>query len=544
MPKLVLIQGNCDRDEFQLGDSFTIGRGLNNDLTLYDYNVSRQHALIIRQDNNHILKDLSSTNGTMVNGFYIHEKFLAEGDQLQIGKNVFLFEQDSTRIYISSKNERRIEFIEDNRQQRVEITMEMDTQTLKVVDEAFLKNQPQNLIKSYRKLAIIFEIVKTLTSSTEMVPLLSKILDTLFKVLPATLGCIFLADPYSQEFRPIIVKQRGDQPLNNETIAISKSLLEHIKQSKKGILTSQHLVNFQLQNDPAKTPLTASVLSVPIFIREQLIGIISVQDLGEQTTFTPDDLEIITAIAQQTSLALENIQLTQDRIKGERSNAIDQMVSSIAHEIKNPLSSIQIYTELLQKLHPSKEQFEYCDVILREIQHLLDITNQILDYGQYSSIHYEQCDLIHLIDDVVQLLEQQAHIKKISIKKHYELDHCIVPLDSDKMKQVLVNIIINALQVTPDKGLITIRLHVLDHKKIIRISISDTGSGISKEYIDKIFHPFFSNRKGGTGLGLAISQRLIEDHKGRITVESEPGSGTSFHIDLPMIISDLPLTIW
>jgi len=542
MPKLILIQGNCEHSEISLKDEFTIGRGMNNDLTLLDHNVSRQHVVISRENESYIIRDLSSTNGTIVNGFYVTEKTLNEGDQIQIGKNTFLFEKESTRIFLPSNKSRHIDLIGEGNASNLDISVEMDTQSLRLIDDVQMAKLSPKTVESYRKLGIILDIAKTLASHTEVVPLLSRILDALFKIVPVERGYVFLTDPYSQDIMPIIIKKGEKASSSGESLGLSKSLLDHIKQSQKGVLTSQ---NYETTGpDGQHEEKIQSVMCVPLLVREQLIGIIGVQDLGDMQSYSPDDLELITAIALQTSLALENIQLTQHRIKGERSHAIDEMVSSIAHEIKNPLSSIQIYTELLMEHHQSEKQIDFCNVILKEIQHLLEITNQVLDYGQYSSLHIENCQLRLLVDEIVQLLQQQANSKGITLTIDHQIEEVLVPIDRDKIKQVLRNILLNALQVTPQNGSITILTTTLSPPNFVRISIHDSGPGIAREYLDQIFKPFFSNRKGGTGLGLAISKRLIEDHSGRITVESELGQGATFHIDLPLKTVATLLSVW
>ncbi|MFC1849607.1 ATP-binding protein [candidate division CSSED10-310 bacterium] len=545
MPKLVLVQGNCDKNEIHVHERLSIGRGITNDLRILDYNVSRQHALIELKDTLYLIKDLASTNGTMVNGMLIREKVLSEGDQVQIGKNILLFERDSTRIFLPKTKNNFVEMLNDKDQQDIKITSEMDTGQFKIIDVNLAQKHPTELIKTCRKLSILVEIGKTISTYTQLVPLLSKIIESIFKILPVYRGFILLTDPYSSTVQPVIMKKRGARTTKTESIPISHKVIKYVQKYKKGILTRIRWSEIDLVPEHSSDKkVMISVMCAPLFIREQVIGFIWVDSKEHKSAFSTDDLELITAIAQQTSLAIENIQLTQNIIKGEHSLAMAEMFSSIIHEIKNPLSSIQVYTELLQNTKQDEVRKEYCQVILNEINHLLDISNQILDYGQKISLHFEETDVTILIEEVVKILEQQALHKNISIKHVVEPNIPLVPLDRDKIKQVIFNIVLNALQICAPNAAINISAAILPQKKYCRISITDTGPGIGADEIEHIFQPFYSNRTDGTGLGLSISQKIVEEHQGRIQVESDEGGGATFHLELPLKRTEIKLPRW
>lgn len=528
MSKLVLVHGNCNQTEIALTKQISLGRGISNDLKILDHNVSRKHALIENREGKFFIKDLLSTNGTIVNGLLIKEKVLSEGDQIKIGDCIFLFEKDNTQIFFPNYQNQLLQIVDDDENNsNVDIDMELETRNIKIFDDKILSKKPRELIKAYRKLSILFEIGKTLGTQSQIAPLLSKILESIFKIIPAQRGFILKIDPYTYDVIPLIVKKLETNKFK-KTISISNKILNYVNKNRKGILTTEPLEN----NKPNINIRT--VICAPLFIKDTMFGYIWIDTENRNTVISSDDLELITAIAQQTSLALENIKLTDDRIRTERLSAIGEMVSSVVHEIKNPLSSIQIYTELLQDLHHDKDQTEYTDVILSEITRLLDTTNQILDYGQTITLITQLEDVTFLIDEVLKILEQQARLKNIKLIKKYKKSLPQVPIDHDRLKQVIFNIALNAIQMTPDNGNVIVSIALLPQKKYFRISIADNGPGIQPALKEQIFQPFFSNRRGGSGLGLSISQRIIEEHGGRIQVDSDGKKGACFHIELPL----------
>lgn len=542
MPKLVLLEGNCDRREFHITDKCALGRGLNNDIKILDHNVSRNHAIIELHNQHFLIRDLSSTNGTLVNGLFINEKLLTEGDQIQIGKSTFLFEKDNTTIFASQDKEQVVNFDESGHGKSIRIAMELETQQLSLIDEGILLKNPLEVIKAYRKLSIIFEVGRALCAHTQLVPTMSQILESLFKVLPADRGIFLMADPYTQKLAPLIMKRRGSQASPVESITLSQEIISYVQEQRKGILTSHPSSEVSDTNHDLK-PANV-VVCVPLILRDQVIGMLWLDSMDRNAAFTPDDLELMTAVAQQTSLVIENIHYSQERIRGERFSAIGEMVSSIAHEIKNPLSSIQIYTDLLSKLHNEPQQTEFCTVINQEIERLLTITNQILDYSQTLRLNMVETDADQLCRDVCTLLRPQADRKNISIDHQPAQSSCSPRLDPDKMKQVLFNIILNAIQVCPDGSTISVSCGDHIHHRSFRFRIADNGPGIPPNSAKHIFQPFFSGRKGGTGLGLAICQRIVEEHHGRILLDDASPHGAVFIIEIPQHTQPAYLPHW
>ena len=234
--------------------------------------------------------------------------------------------------------------------------------------------------------------------------------------------------------------------------------------------------------------------------------------------------------------------LEKRAINSERLAFIGTLAGGLAHEIKNPLSTLNINLQLLQEElesmtgENSKRVYMKTQVLQKEVQRLEQILNDFLRFARGQKLELKDHDINEILDEVADFVTPEIKQKKILILKSYDADLPQCHLDSNLIKQAILNIIINAEQAMENGGELMIRTS--KDKKYIQIDITDTGPGIPKDIIDKIFQAYFSTKKTGTGLGLPTAKRIIEDHRGTISVQSEEGKGTNFSIKLP---TNLPL---
>lgn len=225
-------------------------------------------------------------------------------------------------------------------------------------------------------------------------------------------------------------------------------------------------------------------------------------------------------------------------VHAERLAAIGRMSSEVAHEIKNPLSSISLNVELLGdelKKYPgadTKEAQSLINSIMSEVNRLSGVADEYLQFVRQPKLVYKRCDINGLLESLIKFLEKEAAHKKISFKKAFEENAQRVLMDERLFRQAILNIFRNSFDAMPSGGEISVSAKKL--KNDIEILIKDTGVGIPKEYIRRIFDPFFSTKDVGTGLGLSIARDIIREHDGEITCESEKGKGTIFTIRLPI----------
>jgi len=221
--------------------------------------------------------------------------------------------------------------------------------------------------------------------------------------------------------------------------------------------------------------------------------------------------------------------------RGEKLASVGLLAAGIAHELNNPLTGVLTFSSLMRKKVPAGSQdAEDLDLVIRETKRCAAIIRRLLDFAREKAPEKKFADLNRLIEETVHLVERPAHLAHIEIR--LELDRELPPIwmDSDLVKQVVMNMLVNAQHAIDRDGAITVRTRKLAGR--VEISIIDTGCGIRPEDLPRIFDPFFTT-KGvgkGTGLGLSVSHGIVEAHGGSIEVESAPGAGSTFRVYLPL----------
>lgn len=231
--------------------------------------------------------------------------------------------------------------------------------------------------------------------------------------------------------------------------------------------------------------------------------------------------------------------------RAEQLASLTTLAAGVAHEIKNPLGSISIYVQLIEKIIKKnmdndcqcyKDFREYSDIIKEEITRLEDTINSFLFSVRKLELNIEDININELILSTVSFLKYEIEKNNINLDIKFDIDNLILKLDEKYIKQSLINIIQNAIDAMSDnddkKKEIYIKLKTIDNYAVI--SIKDTGTGMKDETLNKIFEPYFTTKRHGTGLGLTNVVRIIEAHNGNITIESEYGKGSEFIIKLPL----------
>lgn len=211
--------------------------------------------------------------------------------------------------------------------------------------------------------------------------------------------------------------------------------------------------------------------------------------------------------------------------------AVGQLAAGVAHEIRNPLTSMKGYAEFLLLDEEKEERKEFIDIILDEIDRVDSIVEDFMVLAKPKAIQLEEENIIPIIENVISLLEFEARKRKVTI--HFQPQKPIIQIECDenRLKQVFLNFIKNGIEAMPDGGKIVISIDNIDDK--IQISIRDTGVGIPQDKLKKIGDPFYTTKKNGNGLGLMVSFKIIESHNGKVYIESELNKGTTFNIILP-----------
>jgi two-component system sensor histidine kinase HydH len=235
---------------------------------------------------------------------------------------------------------------------------------------------------------------------------------------------------------------------------------------------------------------------------------------------------------------LREIRDLQEKVRrSERLASLGRLAAGVAHEIRNPLSSIRGFAQFfMQRFKGQEKEQEYSSLMVKEVDRLNRVITELLDFAGPKEPHREPHSLENILDHSLKLLEPELARKKVEIEKEYEPSLPSVWIDRDQFSQAFLNLLLNSLESMEERGKIKI---VLEEEKengqdSLKVCITDTGRGIPQEDLEKVFDPFFSTKRKGTGLGLAIVHQIVEQHRGDITVKSREGEGTTFQITLPL----------
>ncbi len=218
-------------------------------------------------------------------------------------------------------------------------------------------------------------------------------------------------------------------------------------------------------------------------------------------------------------------QMEQEVARSRHLNAIGSLAAGVAHEIRNPLSSIKGFAVYFrERLSGNKEDEETADIMIAETERLNRVISQLIEFARPLTLKKEQTNLTDLVRHAIRLVEAEARKNAVDIDVQVSDDLPMADIDPDKIKQVMLNIFLNALSAMPDGGRLTVA--ITTQKDLMEITVSDTGSGIKEEDLPRIYDPYFTSKPVGTGLGLAVVQKIMDAHGGMIQTESKAEFGT------------------
>lgn len=289
-----------------------------------------------------------------------------------------------------------------------------------------------------------------------------------------------------------------------------------------------------------------SGVSIPLLAGERVMGFLNIHDDRVPEAFASDEIALLLEVAEQVAITVENSRLYERMKERDRLAALGEMAAGLAHEIRNPLSSIKGAVQFLDPKTLPPAEAEIMTVIVDEVNRLNTVVTQFLEYSRPLRSAFSAISINDVITKTMKLLQGHEMPANIAVELDLAADLPQIRCDADQLKQVFINLALNAVQAMPTGGTFTIttrqpranewRFQDEVPRAIgdqVEIRFSDTGEGIPEEVRSHIFIPFYTTKKKGTGLGLAISQRIVKNHGGTIEVESGKGGGTQFILRVP-----------
>lgn len=315
----------------------------------------------------------------------------------------------------------------------------------------------------------------------------------------------------------------------------------NVAQLDEGNIISQELTE--------KVGLSAFA-SVPLLASGKVVGVIIVDNYFNKRPITDEDIRFLTMFANQAGLAIGNSLLYSDLnevhlelketherlLQSEKLAALGEMAANVAHEIRNPLTSLGGFARRLYKRLEGHAEKKYAEIMVKEVERLERLLTDVLFLSKQSAATFKSQNINKIIDSILLQLRDELKAKDVELIKdlteYLPNMHC----DSQQLKQVFLNLFTNAVQAMQEGGTLTIATYLVteDEAPYVTISVTDTGGGIPETSLPNIFNPFFTTKDTGTGLGLSITHRIVAHHHGEIEVINRPGEGATFIVKLPI----------
>jgi len=405
--------------------------------------------------------------------------------------------------------------------------------------------------KRYNYRETLLRSSKDMLSVVDLDTLSDKLVQTVSRTLGIDRTSLFLFDDEKgalthqasvgleqEQFKDFAI--RKDDPFIQELMKDSEALIkEEIEMANDGPNPRQMA---------EKMGEMQAEVTLPLLSRDRLIGILNLGHKEDKELYSTEDLEVLSTLTNQAAVAIENAQLYENLKQSQtviqrnnRLSSLGLLTAGLAHEIRNPLVAIRTFTQLLPERYDDPEFREsFKNLALKEVDRICGLVNDLLSFARPSTPRVSPEDVNDIVDSISRILDTEA--KEKDVKIHLRLDSGLpkIFIDNEQIKQVTMNVILNAIQSIEGGGNVDISTRLFSREsgeKFVQIEVRDTGVGIEEGDLENIFNPFFTTKKEGSGLGLSISHQIIQEHGGHMVAESQPGEGTAFFINLPAKLS-------
>jgi signal transduction histidine kinase/pSer/pThr/pTyr-binding forkhead associated (FHA) protein len=581
MPHLLVIDGpDVDRRiELSSQSSVVLGRSPRCSVVLRDREVSRKHAEIFVREGDYCIRDLGSSNGTIVNGEVRSVCSLADHDRIQLGSNLMVFvgqgglevaELDSASSRSAAKLANYdIEIVKPQEASPSvhgnlsQIRHTLEPRTAATFDQIGDDHPESGDLSQDISVAsgehadaywqMMYRAVIQISRTSDASELVQQILGMIFQWIKCDRACILLLDPTSKSLVPAGRLDRN-RTARSSAMQISHTILEYVRTTGEAILTGDAVTDERWNTSASIAQAgVREAICVPMPGRHGLVGVIYIDtsasighlSQGEKLELLNiEHLKLLSAIGHHAALVLEDAYNYRMMLRSERLATIGTVVASISHHIKNILQGIEGGGYLVNSALKNNDiaaVTQGWNIVEKNQRRIKSLVLDMLAYGKERQPQLAEHNINSIVQDAVDLMRPSAQDQGVEIRFQSELS-AIVYGEADAIYHAIVNLITNAVDTCIDKKksgqfegykpLVEVVIRV--GKSHVDTLVTDNGTGMDAQQMEKAFVAFESTKgAGGSGLGLAVSRKIINEHGGNITVTSELGMGSCFVIQLP-----------
>lgn len=523
----------------------TIGRAPTNTIQMTHAGVSRVHATIAFENNQYVVNDLGSRNGTYVNNKKVDRAVLQNGDKIIIGKRVFVFlvegiEDQNSALEFSPAFEETVSISTEELEQSKLLMHNAHTAAQNFFERpATDLEQAEYAELVHARISGLYHLSENLRTAVDPDEILEEGLAFLFNALPSAQRAVaMLRSGGTGTLEARTVKYRNPDP-DQTGIPVSSSILDRVLREQVAI------VNRNLQDDPHFCQADSivshdikSIICVPLMNRDAVIGALHLDNSDCLNPFTRDDMEFTAAVANELALSIANVNLQKKVINNEKMAAIGLTITNLAHNIRNlynvQLNSVVLLDAEIQTI--KHDRIASCWSLVREsLEKIAGLTSEMLEYTEVDSIKARPIDINAVIRAECEMLQKNLTTEGIGLELNLRPDLSEWMVDKKHLQRAILNLVVNAKDALKgvDEACIKITTELEDDRQLI-IRVSDNGCGIPKDARAKIFELFYTTKgTNGTGIGLAMIQKFVENQGGRFTVVSQLDVGSVFSMSFP-----------
>jgi signal transduction histidine kinase/pSer/pThr/pTyr-binding forkhead associated (FHA) protein len=552
--KLYVIDGPHRGNSFALKDDITtIGRSHDNDICLSEIGVSLHHAKLVTKQDKIFILDVSSFQGVFIDGQKIEpgmEVEITKGNRFVVGNSVLSLQKEATGEDLAQA-----------------YPAETQKTSFDPSESLLKKHESRDYAPT---VGLLLRISNIFAKSRDIPDLFHELIDQIMDLLiRINRGAILLLDKDTGQLEEVVLRTRtGPKAGPLPKINYSRTIVDRVMEEGEAIMMSNTSLAHDAElSESMQVMNVMSVMCVPLKVEGETRGIIYVDSIGSPYGFRKEDLQLLGGLADTAAVAIQNAQLygalkrelderrraeealgktgqalqeARDMlVQSEKLAAIGRLSAAVAHEILNPVNIISMRLQLLEQKKDLpggvKEALAICK---NQLERIVGFTEDLGQFSRSSRKHISLNNLNEIIQHALLLSDPQ--FKEYDIKTDPSYDDALpsIPLDKDRIEQVIFNLLCNASEAMAGREtkVLGIRTGLSTPGDYVRVIISDTGAGIEENHMNQVFDPFFTTKDAGqgTGLGLFISYNIIREHGGRIWAENNERGGASFFIELPV----------